>query len=252
MAIDTEYAGYLNTIITEMTKSDSFMDLQDKEIEKQFNRFGLTNEQVALVISQTAAAKMQFVNQFATAGAMELIKEQRAQELADAEILRIQAQTDLIKEQIKKEIEQTNLVLAQIALIERQDKGYDDNLFVKAAEYEGGLASFAVNADSANAQVAIDKFVESVEQLKDRAGATVQPRVTIGDITATTIELDWFEIKDATVYTIFVDGEFLATTTELGYLITGLTTATAYNIVVTATKDGVSSPTSRSNEVTTL
>ena len=61
------------------------------------------------------------------------------------------------------------LIAAQEDLIQRQITGYGDNLIVKAGEYQGGLASFAVNANSDDAQNAINEFLVTINQMKARA-----------------------------------------------------------------------------------
>ncbi len=252
MTIDEKYIGYMKNITTALSDEDSLMIAQHARLENLFRRYALTSEQVGEVLSKTISAETQYINQYATAGAIELIKEERQQALIDAqiekinaeilllaqeqlkldaEILLIEAQIaklelenglieaqiskmgkeellidqqiskmdkeeDLIDQQIvkmndeilllKAEVEkmeeqislikaqteqaqnQAALIIKQGDLIDRQEVGYDDNLIVKSAEYEGGLASFAVNAGSDDAQGAIDNFVATIAQLKAR------------------------------------------------------------------------------------
>ncbi len=53
-------------------------------------------------------------------------------------------------------------------LVERQRRGYDDNMLIKVAEFQGGLASFAVNANSDSAQDTIDTLHEKMKAVEDR------------------------------------------------------------------------------------
>ena len=168
-AIEVKYNRYLGSIITKITDKDSFTEKQEKELSEMFNDFSFTNEQIGQVKAQTNGAQTQFINQYATAGAIELIKEERQQALIDAQILKINAEIALVEAQTAQAVKPGQLIDAQPALIERQSDGYDDNLIVKAAEFEGGLASFAVNADSLSAQDAIDKFNATILQIKARA-----------------------------------------------------------------------------------
>ena len=252
MAINDSYNQYLGEIIETLAGDQSFIEEQDKQIEIWFNKYGFTNEQMAQVMAQSLSARMQYVSQFASAGAIELIKEERAQALADKEIEKIDKQIELLDAQIEKEKEQKNLIVAQELLIARQEEGYDDNMLVKAGEFQGGLASFAVNANSDSAQDAIDNFLETINEMKARVGYTEKPDITINTITSTSIELDWFPIDNASGYNVYVDGELNSFETVAGTTITGLVTATQYAIVVTAVVDGIESSTKNEVLVTTL
>ena len=251
MAVNDDYNTYLKEVINTLTEADSFIDKQDKSLENWFNKYGFTNEQIAQVMGQSLTARIQFIPQMASNAALEMIKEQRARDLTNKEIEKINKQIELINAQIDKEIEQKNLVLAQQKLIDRQEKGYNDNLLVKAGEFEGGLASFAVNAGSASAQDAIDNFVSTVKDIKARIPNDSAPDIVVGTITSTTIELDWYPVENATLYKVYLDGEVYSEQTAADKIITGLTTATTYTIVVTSFINGVESSTKNSVEVTT-
>ena len=252
MAINETFNTYLASILNEMTKTDSFTEKQFKQLEDLFDKFGLTTEEVSQVMAKSNVAQTQYINQFAVQGALELIKEEKQQELIDKQIEKVDKEIALLDKQIIQAQNQAELIVAQKALIDRQEEGYDDNLIVKAGEFQGGLASFAVNADSTSAQDAIDSFLATVNQMKARAGAGVVPNFKIGEVTATTIEIDWFEIENVTAYTVYVDAEQVWTGTDLGYVATGLTTATSYEITVTATLNGIEGGSEISKEVTTL
>lgn len=72
---------------------------------------------------------------------------------------------------------QAGLVSAQATTAEKQGNvydrqrcGYDDNILVKAAEFKGGLANFAVNASPTTAQPTIDAFNAQITALTARVG----------------------------------------------------------------------------------
>jgi len=60
------------------------------------------------------------------------------------------------------------LSIEQKNLVQRQIRGYDDNMLIKIAEFQGGLASFAVNANSDTAQDTIDTLHEKMKAVEDR------------------------------------------------------------------------------------
>jgi len=163
-----DYNANLDSVISTMIKNNSLRDKQRKELNKLFDDFGFTNDQIAQVIAQTVIAETQYLNQYGNMAAIELLKEARARELQIKQIEKIDKEIELLVKQIIQAQNQADLIAKQQTLIERQEKGYDDNLLSKAAEYEASLASFAVNADSDSAQAAIDKFVSTIAELKDR------------------------------------------------------------------------------------
>ncbi len=79
------------------------------------------------------------------------------------------AKVKLIEAQVVTEGKQQGMITAQTALVARQTRGYGDNLLIKAAEFQGGLASFAVNAGSDTAGTAIKNFSDTISQIKQRA-----------------------------------------------------------------------------------
>ena len=167
--ISEKFNEYLKSVVSTMIADDSLRDKQHKKLVELFDSFGLTSEQISQVMAQTLVAETQYINQFGTMGASKILEEERAGDLTTKQIEKLDKEIELIGKQIIRETNQANLILAQKALIERQEDGYDDNLIVKSAEFEGGLASFAVNANSDTAQAAIDKFVATIAQLKLRA-----------------------------------------------------------------------------------
>lgn len=168
-AIEDRYVRYLSMITLEMTDEDSFRQGQEDELDDMFNKFSFDNVSIGEVKAKTNVAQTQYINQYATSGAIELIKEEKRSQLIEAQIKEVEAKILLIQAQTDQAEKQALLIDAQKALIDRQEDGYDDNLIVKAGEFQGGLASFAVNANSDDAQSAIDNFNTTILELKARA-----------------------------------------------------------------------------------
>lgn len=80
-----------------------------------------------------------------------------------------QAKECLIRSQCVTEGKQQGMITAQTGLVNRQTAGYGDNMLVKAAEFQGGLASFAVNSGSDTAGSAITAFQTTINQMKTRS-----------------------------------------------------------------------------------
>ena len=100
----------------------------------------------------------------------ELVCAQAATERAKK--LDVEATTELRQAQKITEVEKAELTRMQQKLVLRQKQGYGDNLLVKAAEFKGGLASFAMNSAPENptTQAAVDSFNGTVNQLAGRSG----------------------------------------------------------------------------------
>ncbi len=166
--INDRYIQYLQESVVALSDDGSLMKMQTEEINKLFLKFGFTNEQMAEIVGKMFATSTQYINQYATAGAIELIKEEKKSELISAQIEKVNAEILLVEAQIKQADNQAVLIESQKDLIDRQIKGYDDNIISKAAEFQGGLASFAVNAGSDDAQSAIDQFMCTINEFKYR------------------------------------------------------------------------------------
>ena len=211
MALNENYIQYLGESIEELSKKDSLMKSQKIEMISYFDKFALTSEQIADIITKTLTAETQYLNQYATAGAAQLVKLDLEKEIADAQMAKTLAEIALIikqGEKLDKEMElvdtqilkvtaeikvmdaevlkigaessriaaetseitaRAGLVGSQQSLVDRQVTGYGDNMMAKAGEYQGGLASFAVNSASEDAQDAIDAFLVTIGEMKARA-----------------------------------------------------------------------------------
>jgi len=89
-------------------------------------------------------------------------------QLKDKQIELEAKKVELVDKQIATETYQRELLEAQKHLVDRQTQGYDDNLLVKAAEFQGGLASFAVNSAPENPSTgkAIENFTCLISKLE--------------------------------------------------------------------------------------
>lgn len=106
----------------------------------------------------------------------ELLILQKELEIKEEELKLMYAKIDeidqkilLMKQQVITETKQQTFIIAQTGLVNRQTTGYSDNLYVKAGEFQGSLASFAVNSGSDSAQSAINEFLTTIQQIKARA-----------------------------------------------------------------------------------
>jgi len=178
-------------------------------LAEQLAGFGLTNEKAGEIISQfylsltgtTIAAAIELAFKYREDARQELLVkseletknielELRKRELAIKEKeleyaerklvaetkaieweAKIQEQKLLLEKQ-KLDLEKAKILVtkAQEALIARQTTGYDDQLLIKVAEFESGVASNAVNSapDNASTQDTITKFNTTVDTLKER------------------------------------------------------------------------------------
>lgn len=244
--IKDNFITYYEEVSDKLVDDDSIFKEQIDVIEKQFTRLGLTNEQLAQVMSQLMSASADFLNRYANGSTLDILKMEQQQplldlqeeiaeqdvllkkeqvklaekeleikdkdlalkykelELKDKEIrlqdknialmdkqiakvnqeialMQSQTQTENYKQQdlsaatnlkgaqAQTETNQASLVSSQKALVDRQTAGYGDNLYVKAGEFQGGLASFAVNSGSDDANAAIQAFQSTIDQIKGRA-----------------------------------------------------------------------------------
>ena len=277
----TDYIDYLKQIKTELLDKDGVFELLQKNIEDQFLAYGFTNVEKAEIIAQMNVAAIQFLDQFSTAGAIELIKTDKQNELVDAQKDKIAADIRLIDAEIKllecrtknecdknalipieiqtaqknmerttqsiltekskakltdcqatnecargamipldltaksKEIEKTSenikaitasidmttcqsknecdknaliplelklkekqnldvsaataLKLKQALMVKRQTENYNDNMLVKAAEFQGGVASYALNAAAPKMDEIVEIFNKTVMEVKGRS-----------------------------------------------------------------------------------
>lgn len=83
-------------------------------------------------------------------------------------ISQYELEKQLVSAKAVTEVRNQNVLYAQRNLIIREEGGYSDNIAVKAAEFDGQVASFAVNADAVNAADVVARFNASIDALKAR------------------------------------------------------------------------------------
>ncbi len=176
------FIEYFNDISTELTSANSNFQKQLDIAEAQFDKFGLTNEQISTFVVEVNKEAVKTFAAYASSSSIELIKIEEASDLAekeielkDKEIELTEKKIELIEAQILTEAGQADLLDSQKDLVDRQIQGYNDNLLVKAAEFQGGLASFAVNSAPENPTTdeAIANFTCLIETLESLSRDTV-------------------------------------------------------------------------------
>lgn len=133
--------------------------IKDKELE-------ISEKKIELMTAQIEVAREEIkIKQ------QELILVRAKAALANAQAATETYHGPLLSAQAATERERAGLTRAQEALTTRQKAGYGDNMLVKAAEFEGGLASFAVNASPTNPTTgaAIQAFRGTINSVKSRA-----------------------------------------------------------------------------------
>ena len=120
MSREIDFTKYLKEISLSMIEDGSSYDKQIKAIEWQFDRFGLTNEQMAQLLSEVNGKATQYITQYANSSALELMKLDENKELLDAEVAL--KKQELLLEQFRIVIESSlNIIYKQEKLnIEQQ------------------------------------------------------------------------------------------------------------------------------------
>jgi len=134
------------------------VQIEYKKLEMMQYEIQLKQAEVSKINAEITLINKQLATEDAKAAQM-----RSATALQDAQRLVEVQKVELVKAQ-------KDLAIAQKDLAIRQELGYGDNMLVKAGEFQGGLASFAVNAESDSAQAAIDSFEATISQMKGRAG----------------------------------------------------------------------------------
>lgn len=122
--IEKQFNDIYNSIVGNIN-NDAFFKEQDAKFKEQLDNWSLSPEMYAQKMTEYYIAQTQTILGTTQATVLGLLK-------ADKEI----------------------------DLTARKIQGYDDNILIKLIESQGGLASFAVNAGSDDAQTAITKLTE--------------------------------------------------------------------------------------------
>ena len=192
-----DYIDYLSKISDKLRDKDSAFVMLQENIEKLFQEYGFTNVERAEILAQINAAGIQSLDQFSTQGAIELIKTEKQNELVDEQKLKIAADIKLIEAQVKAvecetelnclkktliplEAEKlrlageelrnrVKLTDAQVVLVKRQAQNYNDNMLVKACEFQGGVTSYALNAAAPKMGELVEEFNKTIAMIKGRS-----------------------------------------------------------------------------------
>ena len=138
--IEQLYLQYYNDIAQEMLKDTSTFNILTGKLLEEFKAFGLTNEEKAKALAQIYSEEIKYIDSEASSAALALLKQEDSTELNNAKI-----ETE-----------------------ERKRRGYDDNVLIEIMKAQGGLASFAVNANSDTAQDTIDDLHVVMDKVEDR------------------------------------------------------------------------------------
>jgi len=138
--LETLYLEYYRSISSEMLKDTAPFGVLTEKLLEQFRALGLTNEEKANALTQIYSEEIKYIDSEASKAALALIKQEKDNELTDA----------------------------KIATEERKERGYDDNILIEIMKAQGGLASFAVNANSDTAQETIDDLHEKMDTIEAR------------------------------------------------------------------------------------
>ena len=138
--LETLYLQYFKSISEEMMSETSPFAVMTEKVIEQFNSLGLTNEEKAKALVSIYAQETASINSEASKAALVLLDQDRKDALVDA----------------------------QIETEERKKQGYDDNVLIEIMKAQGGLASFAVNANSDTAQDTIDDLHVIMDTVEDR------------------------------------------------------------------------------------
>ncbi len=147
---DKVFQEYLAEISNVMIDEKSSYRVQLDVIEEQFLKFGLTNEQLAQIISDINGKATQYITQYANASAIELIKRDENRELLEQQVL-------LAKEEVlikKKEL----LIKKEELEIKKQD------LLIRIEELEGTKAKTKLT--EAQVLTEVQKELLMKEQIK--------------------------------------------------------------------------------------
>ena len=129
--IDKIFQQYLADISTTMIDDKSTYTKQTKVIEEQFLRYGLTNEQLAQIISEINGKAMQFITQYANASALELVKLNENRPLLAAQIALAEKELELKEKDLELKEKDLALKDKELALKDRQIEMQEKDIALK-------------------------------------------------------------------------------------------------------------------------
>lgn len=142
---EDEYATVYRVVSRELLQeadeeeglSNSIFNDVLQRFKNEFDSGGYSNEQLAIAKSQFFASAYGVLEAQANSTTLHILDSKASERLVDA----------------------------KVNLTNREIKGYDDGLRTKEAEFNGQVASFAINADSSNMQEVVDRFNLSINNI---------------------------------------------------------------------------------------
>lgn len=177
--LETKFNTYYTSFETNMTKAGSAYADALASIEQQFIEYGIPVEERAKYLVQAQLTALQTITTSAVQATLGIIQEEKKQDAIDSQIavdtsqialntkqgLKLDKDTSLVTEQINTQTQATAKtqnealkVVQETLKVVRDKQGYDDQMIMKTTEQQANLAAFAVNANSATAQGAIDNL----------------------------------------------------------------------------------------------
>ena len=138
--IETLYLEYYKDITNEMLNDKAPFNILTAKLLIEFSKLGLTNIEKSNALVQVYTEEIKYLNSEASKAALALLDQDRKDILNDA----------------------------QIETEKRKRQGYDDNVLIEIMKAQGGLASFAVNANSDTAQSTINDLHKIMGEVEDR------------------------------------------------------------------------------------
>lgn len=130
VALKSKFKDYYTDIRKHIAVNDELLNAQEEKFKEQLDNWEITPEEQAAKLTEYYARQTETLLSSSISTTMQLLELEYKSELLN---------------------QQANQVIRQI-------QGYDDNLMVKMAEFQSGLASFAVNSGSDTAQDTIDRL----------------------------------------------------------------------------------------------
>ncbi len=177
-----KYVDYFGQVSTVQTNDSSPYAKMIIGATEQFKLFGLTNEEKANALVALYTNALSLVTSETSKAALALIQADEATELNDKNMEKIDKDMEKTDKDMEKTDKDICLIEAQCLKTEadtilsdnkseteiRKARGYDDNMLIEIMRAQGGLASFAVNANSDTAQDTIDDLHDVMATVEDR------------------------------------------------------------------------------------
>lgn len=226
-----EFKATHASLVTETFSSNGLFSKLLAKFKDDFDSGAFTNDQVAI-------AKAEFYsNAYAT---MESSISKNSIEILKA----------------KLDIKEWELLQSKIDLVVREMYGFDDNLWVKKCEFNGNVASFAINANATNAQDVLDRFNSSIDNIVNNniiGIVKINPIANTDALVSGRLISRYFNIDD--VVTVTANAIVYSTTLDVnGFFTIAVNTADliatqSVSVVIVVTDDNANTLNLSDNEV---